>query len=312
MTDLPVIDAHVHTYPSREIGRQAMMGTGRTDHGGTVPELLDLMAGANISHAVMVNMTPVADMRDAAIAKLPADLSPAQRAEAENEIRDKLIGRLQRRNEWTCEVARDNPQLIPFIGLDPSMEEAGMLREIEDRRAQGARGLKLHPAAQRFYADDRALWPVYERAQGLGWPVVFHSGAFVLGPAPSDHAHPKRFPAVLAAFPRLTVVLGHMFFGDFDACAAIARDHPNAFFDCCAVISGTGLTGGPVPESTPSLSDDDAAAAIRKVGVDRVLFGSDYPWFDPVLDADRIQGLPLTTAERRALLHDNAAHLFGL
>ncbi len=30
----PVIDAHVHTYPSRAIGRQAMMGSGRTDYGG--------------------------------------------------------------------------------------------------------------------------------------------------------------------------------------------------------------------------------------------------------------------------------------
>ncbi len=51
---------------------------------------------------------------------------------------------------------------------------------------------------------------------------------------------------------------------------------------------------------------EKAAAVLRQVGCDRVMFGSDYPWFDPVLDAARIQRLPLTDAEKRAVLHENA------
>lgn len=43
--DFPAIDAHVHTYRSREIGRQAMMGSGRTDYGGTPEELLAPRSG---------------------------------------------------------------------------------------------------------------------------------------------------------------------------------------------------------------------------------------------------------------------------
>ena len=31
--DYPIIDAQVHTYRSREVGRQAMMGRGQTDYG---------------------------------------------------------------------------------------------------------------------------------------------------------------------------------------------------------------------------------------------------------------------------------------
>jgi predicted TIM-barrel fold metal-dependent hydrolase len=306
------IDAHVHTYPSREIGRQAMMGSGRTDYGGTPDELLGIMAGAGITHAVMVNMTPMADMMDAALSKLSSDLSDAERSEAEAALTRRMIGRLQRRNQWTCEVGRDHPQLIPFIGLDPSMNEAELLREIDDRHAEGARGIKLHPAAQRFYPNDARLRPVYDRAQTLGWPIVFHSGAFALartsarrgGPGRSDHAMLKHFPQLLAAFPRLTVVLGHMGFGDFETSAAIAGDFPNAMFDCCFVINGT--------DPAPTISDEDAATAIRKVGADRVMFGSDYPWFDPALDAARIQRLPLTDAEKRSVLHENAARVFGL
>ncbi len=304
MAGPPVIDAHVHTYPSREVGRQAMMGSGRTDYGGTPEELLGIMARAGIVRAVMVNMTPVADMRDAALAKLPAGLSTADRAEEEARLQRQLIGRLQHRNEWTCEAAREHPELSPFIGLDPSMSEEEMLTEVEVRRGQGARGLKLHPAAQRFRPSDRRLWPVYDRAQELGWPAIFHSGAFALGPARSDEARLPNFPEMLGAFPRLTVVLGHMGFGDFETCAQLAGEFPNAMFDCCYIINGT--------EPSPSLTDVQAAAAIRRVGPERVMFGSDYPWFDPALDAARIARLPLAEAEKRAVLYDNAARVFGV
>jgi len=280
-----------------------MMGTGRTDYGGTPEELLEIMERAEITRAVMVNMTPVADMMDAALQRLPEGLSTADRAAEEEAARRRIIGRLQRRNAWTCEVAREHPQLIPFIGLDPSMSESELLDEIEARRGEGARGIKLHPAAQRFYPNDERLAPVYARATELGWPVIFHSGAFALGPAATDQATLRYFPPLLRAFPDLTVVLGHMGFGDFDTCAAIATDFPNAMFDCCFTVNGTDIS--------PAISDEEAAAAFRKVGTNRVMFGSDYPWFDPALDAARIERLPLSDAEKRAVHHENAARVFA-
>ncbi len=52
--------------------------------------------------------------------------------------------------------------------------------------------------------------------------------------------------------------------------------------------------------------------ALRRVGVERVMFGSDYPWSNPLLDAARIQRLPLTDGEKRAVLHDNAVRVLAL
>jgi predicted TIM-barrel fold metal-dependent hydrolase len=298
------IDAHVHTYPTRDIGRQAMMGTGRTAYGGTPDELLEIMGRADITHAVMVNMTPVADMMDAALAKLPSDLSPIARSDAEAEAYVSIIGRLRRRNAWTCEVARKHPQLIPFIGLDPGMSENELLEEIEARRAEGARGIKLHPAAQRFYPDDERLACVYTCATELGWPVIFHSGSFALGPASTSQAALEHFPPLLKAFPKLNVILGHMGFGEFDTCTQIAAEFPNAMFDCCYAVNGT--------DPTPAISDTAAVVGFRHTGVDRVMFGSDYPWLDPALDAARIDRLPLSASEKRKTLHENAVRVFGL
>ena len=98
--------------------------------------------------------------------------------------------------------------------------------------------------------------------------------------------------------------MAHLAFGDFAACADLARSHANVTFDCCFIINGT--------EERPTLSDEEAAAALRQVGCDRVMFGSDYPWFDPSLDSARIQRLPLPDAEKRAVLHENAVRVLAL
>ncbi len=86
MADYLTIDAHVHTYQTREIGLQAKQGSNITDYAGTIDELLPIMEKAGISRAVMVNMLPLADMRDAAIATLPGGLSPSERESAIKEI----------------------------------------------------------------------------------------------------------------------------------------------------------------------------------------------------------------------------------
>ena len=75
MTDYTIIDTHVHTYQTREIGLQAKQGSNVTDYAGTPDELLPLMERARISKAVMVNMLPVADMRDAALVNVPGELN---------------------------------------------------------------------------------------------------------------------------------------------------------------------------------------------------------------------------------------------
>ena len=63
------------------------------------------------------------------------------------------------------------------------------------------------------------------------------------------------------------------------------------------------LTGGPFAEQF--------VWVLRKVGIDRVIFGSDYPVDDP-LDAIRaVAGLGFTEAELAAILHDNAAALLN-
>ncbi|MDH4265780.1 MAG: amidohydrolase, partial [Deltaproteobacteria bacterium] len=71
-----------------------------------------------------------------------------------------------------------------------------------------------------------------------------------------------------------------------------------------AIISGI---EGESKFSTPA----EAAALIRKLGVHRVLFGSDWPWFDPMAALEQMVGLDLTNEEKESILGKNAQKLFG-
>ncbi len=295
MSGFSVIDAHVHTYPTAQIGLQATAGTALSGCAGTVEELLGLMAVGGIDKAVMLNMTPVTDMREAALAR---GEGPPE------EVTRRMIERMKRRNAWTCQVARDHPSLVPFISLDPSMGADDAVAEVRRRVEEGARGIKLHPSAQRFSPTDPNLWPAYAEAEALGLPVVSHGGFFPLDPESSEHSRPRAFKRVLEAFPRLTLVLAHLGGGYREESLAMAAQHPNLLFDCAAAVNGT--------VQPPSLTDDEAVDLIRRLGVDRVLFGSDWPWFHPLRDRERIDALPMSDDEKRLVLGENARRVMRI
>ena len=295
------IDIHVHTFPNAEIGRQAMMGRSQSGCDGTIPEVLSEMQRVGISHVAMVNMTPVQEMRLAALERLPHGMSARAMAAAERQQLAVMIGRMIRRNEWTCDVSREHPELFAFIGLVPEMGSEAMLDELEDKLAKGARGLKLHPAECAFYPANPALWPVYRRCEELGLPVLTHAGEFYM---PMESARLRFFGPVLQAFPRLKLVLAHLGKPDFAEAREIAATFPNAYFD-----TSTAITGGQHADQVPP---GEEVRLIREIGVERVLFGTDFPWLSQERDVEFISRLGLSEGERRAILGENAARLLGL
>jgi predicted TIM-barrel fold metal-dependent hydrolase len=54
------------------------------------------------------------------------------------------------------------------------------------------------------------------------------------------------------------------------------------------------------------------AWVVRQVGLDRLLFASDFPLDNPVEAFDALETLGFTEDEVRMIAHDNAAELFGL
>lgn len=306
MTEYDVIDAHVHTYKTPEIGRQALSGFEVVGCCGTTEELVPILQAAGIRLAVQCNMTPARSMFEASLAAMPAGQDESSRLA----LVEKISSRIIRRNEWTCQMARDHAELVAFLSVDPMMGQDAMMDElVEKLDHHGAAGLKIHPGEGRFFPDDPSLQPVYETLEKRGLPVISHGGLDIANPDPS-YTRPAAFAGVAGQYPKLTLVIAHLGNDFFDESVQVAEKHPNIFFDTSAVIPGDKM-GEPL-NGLSKLSNEEAVQLIRTIGVERVMFGSDYPWFHPLWDLKRFLKLDFRDAEKKALLAGNAKRILGL
>lgn len=93
--------------------------------------------------------------------------------------------------------------------------------------------------------------------------------------------------------------------GGPSASAGVAREFPHIYFDCCEIVEWLGAPGAPSPK--------EAVALIRAIGVERVMMGSDFPWYDIDHTVARIFELPgLGEAEARLIVGENAARFLRL
>lgn len=137
-------------------------------------------------------------------------------------------------NEQIVEVCAMSHRLIGFASVDPHQPAApeSLSHAIEQL---GLRGLKLAPAMQEFYPDDKAMYPLYKRAQELHIPVLFHAGLSWEPGSRLKFGHPLRFEDVAADFPGLKIVLAHLAWPWVVDAVALALKYPNVYLDTSAL-----------------------------------------------------------------------------
>jgi predicted TIM-barrel fold metal-dependent hydrolase len=155
--------------------------------------------------------------------------------------------------------------------------------------------VKLHPAGQRFYADERVAMEVYAECERLRLPVFFHAGRAGIEPeAGLNYNLMRHLSGVPEAFPRLQIVLGHAGARDVEEGVALARNHENVWL-------------GTHGQGTTQLYE-----LLREVGPEKLLFGSDWPWYHLAYSLAKVliatEGWP---EARVAVLHGNADRLFA-
>ncbi len=193
-------------------------------------------------------------------------------------------------NDFMAKQAAAHPEFIGFGTLHTAME--GITDEVQRVMDLGLRGLKIHPDFQLFVIDDPKLFPVYEMIQGK-LPVIFH-----MGDPRYDFSHPKRLRHVLELFPKLQVVAAH--FGGYSMYETgyeYLKD-TNCFFDISSSIMF-------MPEGIPE-------TYIHRYGAERMVFGSDFPLWNPVQEVQRFLDLKLTEAEREQIAHKTAEYLLDV
>jgi predicted TIM-barrel fold metal-dependent hydrolase len=308
MPDELIIDVHTHVYPTPEIGRPAMEHAARPlQWEGLVDELRPLSHDLGIWRTVITTATPTPMMRQKALAQLPTTLSWDEREKAESHLHEHLLQRLDHDNLWGCEVGQRYPELLPFVTLDPVLMDAITIRQkMRQAVGHGARGILLLPALDGFYGNDRRAWPIYEMAQSFRLPVLAQTGDAGLLP-PSGRGHwgrPRYFGDVAVSFPKLTLILGHLGKGYESEIAVLTRRYANVYTETSMRLNGLGEPG--------QWTAAEAVTWFRLIGIDRILFGTKWPLFDPQQAIGAIRRLPLTSEEKRKILGENARRVLQL
>ena len=99
--------------------------------------------------------------------------------------------------------------------------------------------------------------------------------------------------------------MAHLGGGKWQDTLAVAQAFPRVAFDLCEIIEWAGAPGAPTPA--------ELATLIRQIGPERVVLGSDYPWYEPAHTAALVESLPvLSQGEKNAILGENAARILRL
>jgi uncharacterized protein len=205
------------------------------------------------------------------------------------------LDRTRARNDAVIKLARDSHFFFPVCSVHPGDGQAA-LAEIDRVAAAGAAWLKLHPNTQRFDVDDPAIVKVVSKAAERGMPILFDAYS------PWDANQPGKFVNLAMAVPESRLILAHAHGPSFpqllvyDVFAHYPEWRRNVWIDIS--VTAVMLAGSPFA--------GQFTWVLRKVGIDRVVFGSDYPIDDPLTAVRAVAELGFSDEEQAAILHDNA------
>jgi len=217
-------------------------------------------------------------------------------------------------NKVYADATEKYPQrLIAFAGIDPRRNKAA---EMVGRflKEWGMKGIKLHSAAG-FYPNDKACYPIYEKALEYGVPVLLHTGE-VLKPFHFKYCQPIYAQEVAMDFPDLPIILAHTGGCWYSEAVAICNNATNVYLD---------LSVWQPRLRRPLEFYRALRTLLNSIPWQRVLFGSDYPFlkllvnqerwvraFTEIPDSAKEQGIEFAEEEIAGIMGGNAAKILGL
>ena len=150
-------------------------------------------------------------------------------------------------------------------------------------------GFKIHPANDNYSLRGKNYEPLFAYAQERGAIILSHTWEGALCGA-------EAVRGVMEKYPRIRFLIGHSCYGEWEEAAQVARDFPNAYLELTAAYAVGGLV----------------TYFVEQVGSDKVLFGTDAPWFDPLYPLGCVLFAEISDEDRRNIFYRNAERLLGI
>ncbi len=195
-------------------------------------------------------------------------------------------------NRFIAETAHAHPDKLTGYGaIHPGYEDIpGLIREV---KKQGLKVLKIHPDMQQFALDSPEAMNMFAAVEGK-LPIIIHTGDHRF-----EYSNPRRMKPVLDAFPKLVCVCAHLGgWSEWDEALETLTSYENVYVDTSSALY--------------AMSPEEAKRIIRCYSRERVLFGTDYPMWNPAEELERFHRLQLTDEEEERILYRNAEKLLNI
>jgi predicted TIM-barrel fold metal-dependent hydrolase len=182
-------------------------------------------------------------------------------------------------NDYIAQSVDKYPsRLVGFGRVDPRRQDA--MAELERmKNVLNLSGLKLHPMVECFRPDHPFFKSFFRKVNELDLPTLFHTG--------DGFSSPGLIVKLAKRYRDLPLILGHLKEGSLK----VAQECPNVYVE----------TSGTLPDFIEAMVDIDQ---------DRILFGSDVPYYRYSTQIAIAESAEISMKARRKLLRENFHRLF--
>jgi len=183
------------------------------------------------------------------------------------------------------EVSKFPNRLFGFYWVNP--KRSSILDEVSKALDYGFVGVKFRPETDGYNLFNISLLdPILSYACKMGMLVYIHCSGY-------GASHPNALRLICSTYPELKVIIGHMAQGSVDA-IRVAEDFDNVFLETST------YRGFKVIEY-----------AVNRIGSDRVLFGSDYPYSNIQMEISKIMNLRVSWDDKIKIMGLNSLSLLS-
>lgn len=183
-------------------------------------------------------------------------------------------------NDYIAQCVKRHPsRLVGFGRVDPrgGTDAIRELKRIEEQLELW--GIKLHPMVECFRPDHPFFDKFFEKVEELKLPVLIHTGDGFSAPGLALKAAKKH--------PKMVMILAHL----REGCVGAMKDSHNIYVE----------TSGTLPEFVEMAT---------RIDEDRVLFGSDVPYYRVPTQTAIVEAADISDKTRRKVYFENFERIF--
>lgn len=181
-------------------------------------------------------------------------------------------------NQYVADYQADHPEkVIGFGAIDPKVDPID--ETLQDIVRLKLRGVKLGPIYQGIHPTDPRMLQVYDFCQSHKLPILIHQGTTFVRTGPLKYAFPIQLEDIVIDFPELRMIIAHLGHPWIAETLVLIRKHPHLYSDLSALHYRPWLFY-------------NALITAKEYGVlDKLLFGSDYPFTTPEAEIDGLRNI---------------------